>query len=436
MNRFDLAYYCVLPPALLAVRYKMWKYGKYRDSLPAMFGKRLGDENLDVWKNGCIWVHAVSVGEVTAAKVMLPYLREFAPDLPILLTTHTETGQAAAKKLEGTMADAVRYYPVDLSSVVERFADTYKPRVFIPMETELWPNALDVFAKSGTQIVTLNGKVSERSFGRYMKVQSLIRRPLSRVVAFCVQTDGDRERIGRMSGRADNIFVTGNCKFDEVIAPVAEDERVHLRDLCGLAPLERPLTVGSTHGGEEDIILEQWRSIESRFPNNVLVLVPRHPERFSEVWQAVKDSGMAAVRISNGEVSGLGNRRVILMDKMGILTRLYGISDVAVIAGSFVPGIGGHNLMEAAAHGVPVIYGPYMRSQPDMVRILSPENGGTRVEGGGLAIALAELLDNEGERQIRGEKGRLAFAGNQGAALRNMEVLRRYVDLSTGVKGK
>ena len=210
-NLYDLAYLAITPFAAGMVIYKMLRTGKYRESAPAMLGKTLKHDDASRWNNGSLWVHAVSVGEVTAARAMLPHLRQQFPHLPILLTTHTETGQTAARALPPELTDAINYYPLDYSWVIRRFVRHYKPRVFIPMETELWPNALDIISRSGAQIFTLNGKMSERSFTRYQKIGSLIRRPLSRVTAFCVQTENDHRRISTLLGNSSNVHVTGTA---------------------------------------------------------------------------------------------------------------------------------------------------------------------------------------------------------------------------------
>jgi 3-deoxy-D-manno-octulosonic-acid transferase len=425
-NRFDLAYMSIMPLAGAMMAYKMWRKKKYRESAPAMLGLRLKDEDPEPWENGCVWVHAVSVGEVIAARAMLPLLREHFAPLPILLTTHTETGQAAARARPAGMADAVRYYPLDFSWIVQHYVDLFKPKVFIPMETELWPNALDILAKSGARIFTLNGKISEKSYKSYQRLGGLIRRPLSRITAFCVQTEMDGQRIAHLLGKAENIHVTGNCKFD-VDFPVVDDEaKVRVAQELEMAWPGRWIIAGSTHQGEEQILLRAMAEVWEKLPTVQLALVPRHPERFQEVWNLLVQSGIPAMRASDGARTKEAAPRVQLIDKMGVLTRLYALGEVAVVAGSFVPGIGGHNLLEAAAQAVPVVYGPYMKSQPDMARILSTENGGTVAAPENLGAALLDLLKSPADSKTKGEAGKKAYEANRGSALRNMEIIRQY----------
>jgi len=424
---YDFAYLGLTPVAAGVLTYKSLRYGKYRESTPAMFGRLLQQEDPAMWRNGSVWVHAVSVGEVIAAKAMLPLLKQKFPHLPLLLTTHTETGQAQARQLEGHGADAVRYYPVDFSWVVREFAVTYKPKLFIPMETELWPNSLNIFAEHGAKIFVLNGKISAGSFRSYNRFRGLLREPLSKVTAFCVQTEADRKRIETLTGGAVPVEVTGNCKFDVPAPRFSPESMDALRQRLGLAPDRRLVVVGSTHEGEEPIVLDAWAKVREQAPDAVMVLVPRHPERFDTVWNVLQQRGFPTRRSSSAQGAAADTPSVILVDEMGVLVQMYGLANVAVVAGSFVEGIGGHNLMEPAIQGVPVVYGPYMKKQPDMTRILDAENGGARVSGADqLADEILTLLKDSAEATRRGELGRKAFLRNRGAAQRNIEVISRF----------
>lgn len=433
VNLFDLAYLAILPPAAAAVRYKMWRHGKYLESAPALMGAQLRAdeaEQSDLWRNGCVWVHAVSVGEVIAARAMLPLLRErFAP-LPILLTTHTETGQATARALPAGLVDVVRYYPLDFSWLMRRAVKVYRPKVFIPMETELWPNALQVLSESGTKIFTINGKISPKSFKSYQKIRPLIRRPLECITAFCAQTEADAARIGALLGRSDNIHVTGNCKFDVQIPVLDENEKAGLAAELGLPWPCQLIVAGSTHPGEETIVLDAFQEVLQHFPQAQLAIVPRHPERFDEVWALLAPLRAKARRVSDGPKPAGNSPNVHLVDRMGLLTRLYGLAEVAVVAGSFTAGIGGHNLLEPAAHTVPVVYGPDMKGQPDMLRIMRDSGAGTQVDAPALGAALVHLLQDKATAQSKGMAGQRAVQANQGSAKRNMEVIEMYLDES------
>ena len=423
---YDIFYLGLAPLAAPLLGWRALTRGKYRESAPGMFGRGLAAEDPAMWRGGCVWVHSVSVGETMAAKAMLPLLRRRFPDLPLLVTTVTETGQALARSLVPESADAARYYPADFSWIVRRFVSTFRPRVFIPMETEIWPNALNIISDSGARIVMMNGRVGESSFRTYKRLGRAFRGPLGRVGAFCMQTEDDAARMRELSGAPDRVFVTGNCKFDTAVPELSEEERRALRAELGLGRDEPVIVAGSTHPGEEEIVLAAIGEIRRTLPDAAVVLVPRHPERFGRVWGLLQSSGVPARRLSDGSVAGpSGSPAVVLVDRMGMLVRLYGIADVALVAGSFVPGIGGHNVLEAAAHGVPVIYGPHMEKQPELVRLLDAENGGTVSPADRLgADALALLLDRDAAA-AKGRLGREAVSRNRGSAARNMDILER-----------
>lgn len=428
MTPYDFVYLAAAPLLLPVLAWKAWRRGKYRESAPAMLGLDLAKEDPKLWSGGCIWVHAVSVGETVAAQAMLPLLRDAYPDLPILLTTVTETGQARARAtFEGKLASAVRYFPADFSWVVRRFLATYRPRVLVLMETELWPNVLNLVARSGIPIVVMNGKISERSYRGYNRFRSLLRKPLGRVSAWCMQTEGDAARIGRLIGDGPGVHVTGNCKFDVPNETITGERRLELRQMLGLQEKARAVVAGSTHPGEEEVVIRAMRELKQHIPEAVILLVPRHPERFSEVWDFLAHSGLSVRRLSDGSTAGEAPADIVLVDRMGILSELYGVGEVAVVAGSLVPGIGGHNLLEAAVHGIPVVYGPWMYGQPDMVRILDEENGGTRSTPEELAGCLTDLMTNPALAREKGRLGREAVLRNRGAAHRNLDILKQLL---------
>lgn len=420
---YDLFYLALTPAVAPMLAYKALTKGKYRESAPAMLGRQLAAEDPRPWENGSLWMHGVSVGEVLAGKCMLPHLHAAFPQFPRLVTTVTETGQQQARSLVPDLAEAVRYYPLDFSWVVKRFTQVYRPRMMVLMETELWPNALRIVSDSGAKIFVLNGVLSEKSYAGYSKVAGLLREPLSRVSAFCMQTQKDAERIAALAGSDKNVFVTGNCKFDSPDDMLAEQRKAELRAMCGLSPKSRVVVVGSTHPGEEEFVFEAVREVSRHTSDVVFLLAPRHPERFGKVWEMITAQQLPARRLSDAPIEVPSG--ILLVDRMGILSQLYAIADVAVVAGSFVPNVGGHNLLEAAVHAVPVVYGPYMHKQPDMVRILGAEDGGVRVAGENLGKAILDLLDHPEVASQKGDLGRSAVLRNRGAATRNIDIMMR-----------
>jgi 3-deoxy-D-manno-octulosonic-acid transferase len=240
-----------------------------------------------------------------------------------------------------------------------------------------------------------------------------------------MQTEADAARVRELCGDGPAVFVTGNCKFDVAGAEVSPARRAELAQMCGLAANARVLVAGSTHTGEEQIILSAFKQVREREPAVRLILAPRHPERFQETWELLTASGIPARRLSD-MVHGEHADGVVLIDRMGLLAELYALADIAIVAGSFVPGIGGHNLLEAAVHGVPVVFGPHMEKQPDMVRILDAAHGGIMAGAEQLGDTLARLLANPAEAREKGLAARDAVLHNRGSARRNMEVIEQF----------
>lgn len=428
ITRYDALYYGAAP-ALLP--YLAWRWGsrrKYHESGPGMFGRRLpGDPQEDDYAGGSLWVHAVSVGEVAAARAMAPGLRERFPGLPFVISTITETGQTSARE-SLPEADAHIYFPADLSWNVRRFLRTYRPKVVVLMETELWPNFMTMARAAGAELFMMNAKLSDRSFPRYLRARSFLRPVFSSLSGVCAQTAVDAERFAQLGVRSDRIEVTGNCKFDVTFPTLTPEERSLQRAAWGILPDQPVVVAGSTHRTEEALVLFALQQLKRHVKDPCVILVPRHPERFGEVAELVRRRGMRLRRASE-----MGNdpppqgepAEVVLLDQMGRLARSYGIGEVAIVAGSFCR-TGGHNLLEAAAHGVPVIYGPNMKSQRELARLFSAAGAGTQVKEEGLVDALVSFfLDSELRRQA-GEKARGVLTANQGSARKNLDALARW----------
>ena len=422
MSLYDWAYLAAAPFVLPVLGYRRLARGKYRESGPAMLGR--GPQWIDPkpYPNGTIWMHAVSAGEVIAAKAVAAQLKCALPDWPLVASTITETGQAAARRTLNE-AEEIFYFPLDLSWNVRRFIRRFQPRVAVLFEAELWPNFLLEADSAGARAFLLNGRVSERSFRRYRKVRPLIAGPIQRIRAFCMQTEADAARMEQIIGRRDNIFVTGNCKFDAEFPTLTPEERNDWRQRLGIDP-QRPLIVaGSTHPGEEEIVLAAYGAARKACPDLALILAPRHPERFEAVAALLKRQGLAFRRAACAETAP--SPQVVLLDTMGQLAKAYGLGSIAVVGGSFVR-IGGHNLLEAAAHSIPVVYGPHMRRQPDMLRLIGQGGGGLQVQPAALGKALAELLSNEPRRRDLGRRARQTLDENRGSAGKMVEIVRRY----------
>ncbi|HET9108287.1 MAG TPA: lipid IV(A) 3-deoxy-D-manno-octulosonic acid transferase [Steroidobacteraceae bacterium] len=362
-----------------------------------------------------IWVHAVSVGEVQAAAALIAALREGYPEIPVLVTTFTPTGAARARALLRDAAE-VRFLPFDLPGSVRRFLDRARPRLAVIIETELWPNLYRQCRRRRIPLVIASARLSSRSIDRYRRLGALFRETVSGGIVIAAQGERDAERFLALGAAVERTHVTGNLKFDLALpADIHERGRALRRQY---AP-ERPLwTAGSTHGdGEEAAVLEAHRRVRTVHPGALLVLAPRHPARFGEVASWLERQGIAFVRRSQSAAAGGGGGAcdVLLLDTLGELIYFYAAADVAFVGGSLAP-IGGHNLLEPASLGLPVLTGPHNSNGEDIARLLLERGAAEIVRSGAeLGTRVAELLADEALRAQMGGRGLEAVDRNRGA---------------------
>jgi 3-deoxy-D-manno-octulosonic-acid transferase len=343
-------------------------------------------------------------------------LRERFPSVPVLVTTLTPTGALRAKTLFEGLAQ-VRYIPFDLPGSVRRFFKRVQPRLAVVFETELWPNLYYQCGRRKIPLVLASARISSRSVRRYQRLGSLFRDALARPVVVAAQGEGDANRFVSLGADPDRTHVTGNIKFDFSVPQDIGERGRRLREFYAGS---RPMWVaGSTHGGEEDIVLDAHRSVRTIHPRALLVLVPRHPPRFEEVAHGLQRAGIRFVRRSQraGEKAGsaAASADVLLVDTLGELLDFYAASDVAFVGGSLVP-IGGHNLLEPAALGLPIVTGPYNGNSADIAKLLI-ERGAAEVvhDADELAGRVAALLSDPDERARIGAVGRDCVDSNRGA---------------------
>ena len=376
------------------------------------FGERFGGgESLE---QQCIWVHAVSVGEVQAAAALVNTLRERYPDIPIVVTTFTPTGAGRARALFRDRAH-VRYLPFDLPGAVRRFFKKVKPRIAVIFETELWPNLYHECGRRRVPLVLASARISARSVGRYRRLGALFRETLAQGVVIAAQGEADANRFRSLGSDPGSTYVTGNLKFDfSVPADIGERGRV-LREYY--APGRLVWVAGSTHGGgEEDALIEAQKLVRSRLPNALLVMAPRHPNRFGEVAAQLVSRGVRFIRRSQTPAAGaIGEADILLLDSLGELLDFYAAGDVAFVGGSLVP-IGGHNLLEPAALGMPILTGPHNSNSAEAARVLISSGAAQVAENPqDLADKVVALLKDPEGRARMGKEGRAFVEANKGA---------------------
>jgi 3-deoxy-D-manno-octulosonic-acid transferase len=361
-----------------------------------------------------IWVHAVSVGEVQASAALVNSLRERYPDIPIVVTTFTPTGAGRARTLFKDRAE-VRYLPYDLPGAVQRFFTRVRPRLAVIFETELWPNLYHECGRRRVPLVLASARLSPRSVGRYQRLGSLFRETLAQGVVVAAQGEADATRFRALGSDPGSTHVTGNLKFDFSV-PGDIAERGH--SLRAYYAPGRPVWVaGSTHGGgEEEALVDAQKIVRSRYPRALLVMAPRHPNRFGEVAAQLVGRGVRFVRRSQTPVAGaVEEAEILLLDTLGELLDFYAAADVAFVGGSLVP-IGGHNLLEPAALGLPILTGPNNSNSEEAARKLTA-NGAVQIVQGpqDLGEKVAQLFAEPDTRARMGAAGREFVEANKGA---------------------
>ena len=417
MNRtlYSFLLHLALPLILLRLYLRSRQAPSYRQRLAERFALALPP-----LRPGGIWVHAVSVGESIAAAPLIRALRQRHPELPITVTCMTPTGSERIRALfdaEIRAGDVQHcYLPYDLPWAAARFLDRVRPKLAVIMETELWPNHIHQCARRGIPTVLANARLSEKSARGYARFAGLTRPMLAEMDWIAAQTEAEAERFRRLGARAECVGVTGSIKFDLRIDPELQPRAKALRASWGAE--RRPLWIAaSTHAGEDEQILAAHRQLLASHPDALLILVPRHPERFDAVRALCLREGLLTVRRSSGQPV-TAQDQVLLGDTMGELLFLYALADVAFVGGSLVPN-GGHNLLEPAALGLPVLSGPHLFNFLEIAAQLR-EAGALGEVGDSEALAhrLQHLLDDPQVRRRMGQAGLQTLRANQGALQR------------------
>jgi 3-deoxy-D-manno-octulosonic-acid transferase len=403
--------------AYLAVRHR-----KYAGSLRQRLGYLPAALNTE--RAPSIWVHAVSVGEFLAARPLIASIRSQHPRQPVFVSTTTRSAQELARRY-ATEVDGVFYCPIDLPSVVRRTLDVVRPELVLIMETDLWPNLLRECRARDVKVALVNGRLSSRSFPRYRMARWFFRRVLADIDRFCVQSAEAAHRFTALGAAEERITVTGSLKFDagRVTDAASQSGGAPILRALGFPPSQPVLVAGSTMKGEDAIVLRAFRQLKDTLPAAALVLAPRHPERFDDAVRQAERMGFHTVRRTALPQDGQPGADVIVLDTIGELATAYSRGTVAFVGGSLVPS-GGHNVLEPAAYGRPVIFGPYMRNFADIAALFIAGGAGVQVATeAAFAEQLVALMTDAAYAQRLGAAARVLVERNRGANDRTMAVL-------------
>lgn len=383
--------------------------------------ERLG---ISEYTNADIWVHAVSVGEVMAALPFLTSLKKGFPGIKIVLSTATYTGQKIARE-KFPSADRTMYIPWDTWLTISKAVRTIKPKIFITIETELWPALFSTLKKNGSRIVLLNGRISPESFKGYKLIKPFMKKVLSYLDFIYMQGETDAERIVTIGADKKKAGIMGNFKFD-----IELDKKESVNWMDGVKG--KILLAGSTHKGEEEIVLDAYEEVKKSFPDLKLILAPRHPERFNEAEEILKKRNLNFIRRTDFTVDSsqltVNSQQadIILLDTIGELSQLFSKADVTFIGGSLLP-FGGHNILEPAYWGKPSIFGPHMENFPIAKDFLMEGAAIMVKDPGSLAAAIKDLLENTEKAEHMGQKAKGIIDKNTGAVKKAVALVRSFL---------
>jgi 3-deoxy-D-manno-octulosonic-acid transferase len=419
--------YSALLAAGLLVSLPYWllqrlRHGKYHAGLGERLG-RIPRRLLAPSARPAIWVHAVSVGEVLAIIGLVAELTKRFTQHRVVISTTTDTGQRLARSHFGV--ENVFYFPLDFAFAIRPYLRLLQPELIVIAETEFWPNFLRLAHAGGARIAVVNARISDRSWPGYRRFRRLLTRVLQRVDLFLAQTEEDARRLREIGAPAERVHVTGNLKFD-VPAAIAPPIVASLRSAFQKAGSTPVIVCGSTVDGEEPLLLQAFENVLASHPHAVMIVAPRRPERFGEVAELLEELDIRFWRRSlwGGDPIVGG---VLLIDTIGELAALYALADVAFVGGSLVPR-GGHNIIEPALHGVPIVVGNHTENFRDIVTLFQGRNAIRVVGPAELPLVLMELISNRGERVALGRRGAETLRAQMGATQRTVPALEKLLE--------
>jgi 3-deoxy-D-manno-octulosonic-acid transferase len=402
--------------------FQMACHGKYRKGLGERLGRVPSRLRLPAENKPTIWIHAVSVGEVLAVAGLLEELQRRLPQHRIFVSTTTDTGQSLARKRFGD--DRVFYFPMDFAFAIRPYLRALRPRLVVIAETEFWPTFIRLTRASGARIAVVNARISDRSWPNYRRFHRLLRRVLVNVDLFLAQTQEDATRLEGIGAAADRVRGTGNLKFDMPlpVTPVIVENLRKSLVANGAGPV---LVCGSTVDGEETLLLKAFETVLVQYPRAVMILAPRHPERFSAVAELLGQMSIGFRRRSSWNGDALQGK-IFLLDTIGELAAIYALADIAFVGGSLVPR-GGHNIIEPTQYGVATVVGNHTENFRDIVSFFESQNAVRIVGPAELPLVFLELLANDEERRSLGKRGAETTRSQIGATARSAAALEELL---------
>jgi 3-deoxy-D-manno-octulosonic-acid transferase len=405
--------------------YQAMRHNKYVGS----FGQRLGylPVSLNLDGDDSIWVHAVSVGEVLAARSLITELKRRYPRLRVFLSTTTLAGQQLARRSVADV-DGVFYFPFDWTFTVRRTLSRVKPRLFVMIETEIWPNLLRECRRTGVATVLVNGRISYRSFPRYRLIRPFFRRVLSDIDRFCVQGEEAARRLADLGADPSRITVTGSLKFDSLeVIPTPGRGRERVLRFFRMSANRPVLVAGSTLKGEEEAIVRAFNRLRTAGSNALLVVAARQPERFAEVERLCRQEGLSTIRRTELPIDAEPRADAVVLDTIGELAEVYQIATVVFVGGSLVRA-GGHNILEPAVFGKPIVFGPHMENFAEIAETFLANDAAVQVHSErDLDGAIVSLMGDPVRRARIGAAARALVDANRGAKDKTLEVIAALV---------
>ncbi len=417
---YTVLFYLLVPFILLRLLWRSLKAPSYRNR----WRERFAFYNQE-FPDNVVWFHAVSVGESEALFPLLRQIQKSYPEIKLLVTTTTPTG---SDRVKAVMQDSVIhvYLPYDMSDTVNRFIRCFRPKLAVIMETEIWPNLFAACGANAIPLYLINARLSEKSARGYQKISSLVQQALSHVSMIAAQTNEDAQRFISIGAEAEKVKTLGNIKFDINVPVDIIEDGTRLRKT--LFPNRFVWIIASTHKDEEVLFLEMYKDIKPQIPELLILLVPRHPERFTEVKKLCEQQQFKVVSRTSGK-SVTQDVDIYLVDTMGELKTMYAASDVAFVGGSMVP-TGGHNILEGLAIGIPVLFGPYMNNFKEIAKGVLNQRAAIQCQDKDAVVkSILALYQQPGERLALVENGKRFLKQNQGAVARIFAMLEPTIRL-------